>query len=71
MVNFYGQIIAYLLISGSAAGLGFTVELLQHIPSDSFTQKANVSASLLLVGFLFTAIASIFTSFALPKKDIN
>ncbi|KAG5051274.1 hypothetical protein JHK87_003472 [Glycine soja] len=72
LFDFFGdQIISYLLISGSAAEFGYDVEQRRDTPSDSFTEKANVSASLLLVGFLFTATASIFTSFALPKKAIN
>ncbi|TKY64869.1 CASP protein 4D1 [Spatholobus suberectus] len=70
LFDFFGdKIISYLLLSGSAAGFGFTVELHRaDNPLNSFTGKANASASLLLIGFLFTAIASTFTSFALPKK---
>ncbi|NP_001236854.1 CASP-like protein 4D1-like [Glycine max] len=70
LFDFFGdQIISYLLISGSAAEFGYDVQ--RRRVTNSFTEKANVSASLLLVGFLFTATASIFTSFALPKKAIN
>ncbi|KAL2329584.1 hypothetical protein Fmac_017165 [Flemingia macrophylla] len=70
--DFYGdKIISYFLISGATAGLSLNIELRNDLPSNSFLDKANISASLLLVGFLFTAIASIFTSFALPKKTIN
>lgn len=72
--DFYGdKIISYFLLSGSAAGFGASEDL--HIffkangfPLNSFFGKANASASLLLFGFLTTAIASVFTSFALPKK---
>ncbi|KAK7374827.1 hypothetical protein VNO80_08269 [Phaseolus coccineus] len=72
LFDFFGdKIISYLLISGSAAGFGLTVELRRGAPSNSFTDKAHASASLLLIGFLFTAIASTFTSFALPKKPNN
>ncbi|TKY64870.1 CASP protein 4D1 [Spatholobus suberectus] len=72
LFDFFGdKIISYLLLSGSAAGFGFTIEMSRGAPSNSFTEKANASASLLLIGFLFTALASIFTSFALPKKAIN
>ncbi|KAG5051273.1 CASP-like protein 4D1 [Glycine soja] len=70
LFDFFGdKIISYLLISGSAAGFGVTVELGRGVPSNSFMDKANASASLLLIAFLFTAVASTFTSFALPKKD--
>ncbi|KAK7295714.1 hypothetical protein RJT34_18625 [Clitoria ternatea] len=70
LFDFFGdKIISYLLLSGSAAGFGFTIDLRRGDSSiNSFTEKANASASLLLFGFLFTAIASTFTSFALPKK---
>ncbi|ESW11223.1 hypothetical protein PHAVU_008G012300 [Phaseolus vulgaris] len=72
LFDFFGdKMISYLLISGSAAGFGLTVELRRGEPSNSFTDKAHASASLLLIGFLFTAIASTFTSFALPKKPNN
>ncbi|CAJ1841413.1 unnamed protein product [Sphenostylis stenocarpa] len=72
LFDFFGdKIISYLLISGSAAGFGLTVELSRGSPSNSFTDKASASASLLLIGFMFTAIASTFTSFALPKKTDN
>ncbi|TKY64871.1 CASP protein 4D1 [Spatholobus suberectus] len=72
LFDFFGdKIISYLLLSGSAGGFGFTIELQRFVSLNSFTGKANASASLLLIGFLFTAIASIFTSFALPKKAIN
>jgi hypothetical protein len=71
---FFGQIISYFLLSGSAAGFGVSEDLqrfsdeILELPLISFFGKANASASLLLFGFIATAIASIFTSFALPKK---
>ncbi|RDX81413.1 hypothetical protein CR513_37917, partial [Mucuna pruriens] len=72
LFDFFGdKIISYLLISGSAAGFGFTVDMSRNAPSNRFTEKANASASLLLIGFLFTSIASIFTSFALPKRSTH
>ncbi|CAJ2669434.1 unnamed protein product [Trifolium pratense] len=72
--DFYGdKIISYFLLSGSAAGFGATEDLHRIFkaaeePLNSFFGKANASGSLLLFGFIATAIASIFTSFALPKK---
>jgi hypothetical protein len=69
-IYFFGQIISYFLLSGSAAGFGASEDLHRFSGEilDSFFGKANASASLLLFGFIATAIASIFTSFALPKK---
>ncbi|KAG2403819.1 CASP-like protein [Vigna angularis] len=66
--SIFTVIISYFLISGSSAGFGLTVELRRGTPSNSFTDKAHASASLLLIAFLFTAVASTFTSFALSKK---
>ncbi|KAK7394212.1 hypothetical protein VNO78_14734 [Psophocarpus tetragonolobus] len=50
LFDFFGdKMISYLLISGSAAKLGLTVEQdTQYSSIDSFADKANVSASLLL-----------------------
>ncbi|XP_045797321.1 CASP-like protein 4D1 [Trifolium pratense] len=72
--DFYGdKIISYFLLSGSAAGFGASEDLHRvfkaaELPLNSFFGKANASSSLLLFGFIATAIASIFTSFALPKR---
>ncbi|CAL0314615.1 unnamed protein product [Lupinus luteus] len=72
--DFFGdKIISYLILSGSAAGFGVSDDLhsffkAQELPFNSFFAKANASATLLLFAFLFTAIASVFTSLALPKK---
>ncbi|XP_045831490.1 CASP-like protein 4D1 [Trifolium pratense] len=73
--DFYGdKIISYFLLSGSAAGFGASEDLQRlsdeifDLPLISFFGKANASASLLLFGFIATAVASVFTSFALPKK---
>ncbi|XP_061338285.1 CASP-like protein 4D1 [Gastrolobium bilobum] len=73
LFDFLGdKIISFLLISGSAAEFGFSLDLprmyeLNH-SMKSFLENANIAASLLLIGFLLTAIASIFSSFAFPKK---
>ncbi|XP_019454443.1 PREDICTED: CASP-like protein 4D1 [Lupinus angustifolius] len=72
--DFFGdKIISYLILSGSASGFGVSNDLhsffkAQELPFNSFFAKANASATLLLIAFLFTSIASIFTSLALPKK---
>ncbi|AES78114.1 putative casparian strip membrane protein [Medicago truncatula] len=74
MFDFFGdKIISYFLLSGSAAGFGASEDLHRifkagELPLNSFFGKANASTSLLLLGFLTTAIASIFTSFALPRR---
>ncbi|CAI8612045.1 unnamed protein product [Vicia faba] len=74
LFDFFGdKIMSYFLLSGSAAGFGASEDLHRffkaaELPLNSFFGKANASASLLLFGFITTAIASIFTSFALPKK---
>ncbi|KAE9604925.1 hypothetical protein Lal_00036682 [Lupinus albus] len=74
LFDFFGdKIISYILVSGSACGFGVSDDLhsvskAEDLPFNSFFSKANASASLLLIGFLFTAIASVFTSFALPNK---
>ncbi|CAL0318844.1 unnamed protein product [Lupinus luteus] len=74
LFDFFGdKIISYFLLSGSAAGFGVSDDLhlvskAEDLPFNSFFSKANASASLLLIGFFFTAIASVFTSFALPNK---
>ncbi|XP_058739380.1 CASP-like protein 4D1 [Vicia villosa] len=74
MFDFFGdKIMSYFLLSGSAAGFGASEDLHRffkaaELPLNSFFGKANASASLLLFGFITTAIASIFTSLALSKK---
>lgn len=35
---------------------------------DKFANKASVAARLCLIGFLFAATSSVFSSYALPKK---
>ncbi|KAK7295713.1 hypothetical protein RJT34_18624 [Clitoria ternatea] len=69
---FADKIISYFLVSGCAAGFGFSVEMVRDTPMgmspNPILEKANSSATLLLFAFLFNAIASVFTSFALSKK---
>ncbi|KAI4352115.1 hypothetical protein L6164_006396 [Bauhinia variegata] len=72
LFDFYGdKVISYLLATGCGAGFGASKDL--HNATDgydlsNFFAKSYASASLLLFGFLFTAVASIFSSYALPKK---
>lgn len=66
------QAISYLLATGAAAGFGLAVDLNRlpgnDLPSKKFLDKANASASLLLIGFLFSATSSVFSSLSLPKR---
>lgn len=65
------QVISYLLGTGAAAGFGLTVDAKQDLKLDSiendFFDKANVASSLLLIGFLLSAVSSVFSSYNLPK----
>lgn len=64
---------AYLLATGAAAGFGASGDVhrvftRQFVLLDSFFSIANASSALLFVAFIFTAIASVLASFALPKN---
>ncbi|KAF7811327.1 CASP-like protein 4D1 [Senna tora] len=69
LLDFYGD-----KGTGAAAGYGASqdvqrvVKFLLNVSFDKFFGMANASASLLLLAFLLTAIASVLTSYALPKK---
>ncbi|XP_055804985.1 CASP-like protein PIMP1 [Solanum dulcamara] len=75
--EFYGdKIILFLLATGAAAGLGLTVEYKRLMDTDDTTQQiqnfmniANTSASLLLMGSLFSVISSFSSSLNLPKRS--
>ncbi|KAK4489294.1 hypothetical protein RD792_005098 [Penstemon davidsonii] len=71
-LDFFGdKVISYLLATGAAAGFGLTVDSARGVDDSaigSYFQKANVSASLLFIGFLFVAISSVFSSLSLPKR---
>jgi hypothetical protein len=67
----FGQVVSYILATGAAAAFGATKELktqLAGLGGDKFFNKGYASASLLLLGFVCTAIVSVFSSYALPKK---
>ncbi|KAJ6720432.1 CASP-LIKE PROTEIN 4D2 [Salix viminalis] len=70
--DFYGdKVISYILATGAAAALGATSDmkpLLALLGFDNFVSKGYASASLLFLGFVCTAILSVFSSYALPKK---
>ncbi|XP_027115623.1 CASP-like protein 4D1 [Coffea arabica] len=72
-LDFYGdKVISYMLATGAAAGFGITVDfnrlLLKGTDASDFLNKANAAAGLLIVAFLFSAISSVFSSLALPKR---
>ncbi|KAJ4719865.1 CASP-like protein [Melia azedarach] len=73
--EFYGDKIAsYLLATGAAAGFAVTSELKRSgeegIPDDvdKFLNKGYGSAAVVLIGFVCTALLSVFSSYALPRK---
>ncbi|KAI3470717.1 hypothetical protein Pfo_027380 [Paulownia fortunei] len=73
LVDFYGdKALSYMLATGAAAGFGLTVDLNRAPGNDSatdrFLNKANAAASLLFIGFIFSAVSSIFSSLSLPKR---
>ncbi|PIN20829.1 hypothetical protein CDL12_06467 [Handroanthus impetiginosus] len=71
-LDFYGdKVFSYMLATGAGAGFGLTVDLNRNDDSaDSFLNKANAATSLLLIGFVFSAISSVFSSLSLPKKAV-
>ncbi|PIN20830.1 hypothetical protein CDL12_06468 [Handroanthus impetiginosus] len=72
-LDFYGdKVFSYLLATGAGAGFGLTVDLKQNDDSEtnSFLNKAIAAASLLLIGFIFSAISSVFSSLSLSKKAV-
>ncbi|KAF5729588.1 RecName: Full CASP-like protein 4D1 Short RcCASPL4D1 [Tripterygium wilfordii] len=73
LFDFYGdKVISYLLATGAAAAFGSTKDMKPLFSGsgdvDKFFNKGYVSASLLLLGFVCTAILSVLSSYALPKK---
>ncbi|XP_034915828.1 CASP-like protein 4D1 [Populus alba] len=70
--DFYGdKVVSYILATGAAAAFGATKDMkpiFAGLGGDKFFNKGYASASLLLLGFVCTAISSVFSSHALPKK---
>ncbi|KAL5569091.1 hypothetical protein UlMin_025666 [Ulmus minor] len=78
LFEFYAdKIMSYLLISGGpggAAGFAISKEMNNffgrlEVYYMKFFEKAYVSASLLLLAFVCTAISSVISSHALPKRQ--
>ncbi|KAL7147972.1 hypothetical protein ABFS83_06G147000 [Erythranthe nasuta] len=72
LVDFYGdKALSYVLATGAAAGFGLAVDLKRigvNDPTHSFLNKANAAAGVLFIGFIFSVVSSIFSSFSLPKR---
>ncbi|KAK9186846.1 hypothetical protein WN944_018235 [Citrus x changshan-huyou] len=74
--DFYGdKVTSYQLATGSAAAFAVTKELKRSEPIegvedsiDKFLNKGYACASLALIGFVCTAMLSVFSSYSLPKK---
>ncbi|XP_009761561.1 CASP-like protein PIMP1 [Nicotiana tabacum] len=73
LFDFYGdKFISYFLATGAAASFGMTQDLKQLQNGDDTLNKflgiADAAASLCLLGFIFAAVSSVFSSYALPKR---
>ncbi|ESR49235.1 CASP-like protein 4D1 [Citrus sinensis] len=74
--DFYGdKVTSYQLATGSAAAFAVTKELKRSEPIegvedsiDKFLNKGYACASLVLIGFVCTAMLSVFSFNSLPKK---
>ncbi|CAN4106838.1 unnamed protein product [Withania somnifera] len=74
LFDFYGdKFISYFLATGAAASFGMTQDLKQLQGSDQlskFLNTSNAAASLCLLGFIFAAASSVFSSYNLPKRSV-
>ncbi|XP_073129201.1 CASP-like protein PIMP1 [Henckelia pumila] len=76
IVDFFGdKLVSYLLATGAAACFGLTVDLKRitdqggnDSDTDNFLNKANASAAVLFIGFIFSAVSSIISCLSLPKR---
>ncbi|CAL9236191.1 unnamed protein product [Arabidopsis halleri] len=79
-LDFYGdKLISNLVATGSAAGFGVTKDLKDTFlalvvldstdPVDKFFSRGYASASLLLFSFICLAVLSVFSSFAIAKRN--
>ncbi|XP_057789138.1 CASP-like protein PIMP1 [Salvia miltiorrhiza] len=71
-IDFYGDKAAsYILATGGAASIGMAVDLKdlgEVLGIGNFMSVANAAASLCLLAFLCSAVSSVFSSLALPKR---
>ncbi|XP_004307526.1 PREDICTED: CASP-like protein 4D1 [Fragaria vesca subsp. vesca] len=76
VLAFFGdKFISYVMATGAAAGFGVTVDLSRvtggtGLDMSNFFEKAYASASLLLLAFICTALLSIISAFALPRRSL-
>ncbi|KAK6933189.1 Casparian strip membrane protein domain [Dillenia turbinata] len=70
--NFYAdKAISYILATGAGAAFGATVDLKAQTEGgvlDKFFERGSAAASFLFFAFLTTAVLSILSSLAVPKK---
>lgn len=61
---------SYFLATGAAKTCGTTQQLkqLKNDELNKFLSIADAAASLCLFGFFFTAVSSVFSSYALPQR---
>lgn len=64
---------SYILATGTGAAFGATLDLKEVFSElgsnyNKFFNKGSAAASFILFAFLFTAVSSVFSSLALPKK---
>ncbi|KAL8051428.1 hypothetical protein ABFX02_06G147600 [Erythranthe guttata] len=75
LVEFFGdKALSYVLATGVAACFGLSVDLNRADASDAehnFLNKANTAAGVLFIGFIFSIVSSVFSSFSLPKRVAN
>ncbi|PON33834.1 CASP-like protein 4D [Parasponia andersonii] len=76
LFQFYGdKVISYLLVSGAIGGYIATDDKEEffgkknHDQIKSTLNKSNSSATLLLLGFICTAVSSVISSYTLPKRS--
>ncbi|XP_034703558.1 CASP-like protein 4D1 [Vitis riparia] len=72
--DFYAdKVMSYILATGTGAAFGATLDLKEVFSElgsnyNNFFNKGSAAASFILFAFLFTAVSSVFSSLALPKK---
>ncbi|KAL6311848.1 hypothetical protein AAG906_024442 [Vitis piasezkii] len=72
--DFYAdKVMSYILATGTGAAFGATLDLKEVFSElgsnyNKFFNKGSAAASFILFAFLFTAVSSVFSSLALPKK---
>ncbi|GKU91926.1 hypothetical protein SLEP1_g5731 [Rubroshorea leprosula] len=72
--DFYGdKVLSYMLATGAAAGFGATSDMqsaFQGAISNNFFKRGYAASALVFIGFIYAAFLSIFSSYALPPKNV-